>query len=77
VFSHRSVGREFTIQFLKGSTVGWRGFILFCFTLAILLQHTSINYAFLIAVLVAFGVQIISRRTLLQTRPPYDPEKST
>lgn len=62
VFSHRSAGKEFTINFLKGTTLGWYSFVMFCFTLALLLQSAPISSAFFFATLAALVIQLISRR---------------
>ena len=68
VFSHRSVGKEFAINLLKGMLFGWYSFSTFCFALALLLPGLKTEIAFLIATLAAFVVQFGSRRFLIKSR---------
>ncbi|PRC91579.1 hypothetical protein [Solimicrobium silvestre] len=62
VFSHRSEGREFATNQLRGMLFGWYAFATFCFTLALLLPTMEIAVAFLIATTAALIVQLGSRR---------------
>lgn len=68
VFSHRSVGKEFAINLLKGMIFGWYAFSTFCFSLALLLPNFKMNVAFFMATLAAFIVQVGSRRFLIGSR---------
>jgi len=62
VFSHRSDGKEFAIRLLQGMLLGWYAFSTFCFTLALMLESSSIAFAFAAATVAALVVQIASRR---------------
>jgi hypothetical protein len=62
VFSHRTAGKEFAIALLKGMLLGWYSFPGFCFTLALLLEKTSIALAFSIAAAAALAIQFATRR---------------
>lgn len=64
VFSHRSAGKEFAIALLRGMLLGWYAFSVFCFALALLLEHFSIALAFTVATGAALAVQFASRRFL-------------
>jgi hypothetical protein len=62
VFSHRSAGREFTINLLRGQLLGWYAFSIFCLSLALMLENSTVALAFASATAAALVVQLLSRR---------------
>jgi hypothetical protein len=61
-FSHRAAGKEFASALLKGMLLGWYSFSAFCFTLALMLQQSTLERSFFVASIVALSVQLVTRR---------------
>lgn len=57
VFSHHYAGKDFAIQFLRGTVLGYYAFAAFCLVLCIALPILGIALAFLSALMIALLVQ--------------------
>jgi uncharacterized membrane protein (GlpM family) len=62
VFSQRSMGPAFAAALLRSMATGMASFVVFCVTVASLLEHTSTSAAFVLAVFACLVVQLISKR---------------
>jgi hypothetical protein len=61
LFTHRSAGAGSTIQLLRGMVFGFYAFSMFCVVLAWSLTATGVGWAFLLALLAAGIVQVLTR----------------
>jgi len=68
IFSHRSVGANFTVRLLRGMVLGYYAFACFCFVLALTLPVMSVTAAFGLSLGVAVSIQGISRLYQLRTQ---------
>jgi hypothetical protein len=66
VFSHRQSGSAFAIHMLRGMVLGYYAFGAFCIVLALALPSAGIEPAFLLALVTAASVQVMSRHFALR-----------
>jgi hypothetical protein len=58
-FTHAQLGPDATLRLLRGMLTGFFAFALFCWTVALVLPHTSILAAFALAAAVAALTQAV------------------
>ncbi|HZR03097.1 MAG TPA: hypothetical protein VFA81_07995, partial [Burkholderiales bacterium] len=69
VFSHRQAGAPFTINLLRGMTIGYYAFSTFCLVLALVLPDMSVAAAFTLALGAAALIQVFARRLVTVQTP--------
>jgi hypothetical protein len=73
VFTHHQAGHDEVQTLLRGFLVGFYGYAVFCFTVAVALPALSIGSAFALAVAAALATQLVVVSVLSRARPAAQP----